>query len=36
MGMDKPEFYAYMAKDFLKDKDAKPHKLRRYMETITK
>lgn len=36
MGMDKPEFYAYMAKDFLKDKDAKPHKLRRYMEHIAK
>lgn len=36
MGIDKPEFYAYLAKDFLKDKDAKPHKLRRYMETIAK
>ena len=36
MGVDKPEFYAYLAKDFLKDKDAKPHKLRRYMETIAK
>lgn len=36
LGMDKPEFYAYMAKDFIKDKDAKPHKLRRYMETIPK
>ena len=36
MGMDKPEFYAYLAKDFLKDKDAKPHKLRRYMEHIAK
>ena len=36
MGVDKPEFYAYLAKDFLKDKDAKPHKLRRYMEHIAK
>lgn len=36
MNMDKPEFYALLAKDFLKDKDAKPHKLRRYMETIAK
>jgi RNA polymerase subunit RPABC4/transcription elongation factor Spt4 len=34
--MDKPEFYAMLAKDFLKDSDAKPHKLRRYMETIAK
>lgn len=34
MGMDKPEFYAHLAKDFLQDKDAKPHKLRRYMEQI--
>lgn len=36
MGMDKPEFYAHMAKDFLMDRDAKPHKLRRYMEHIAK
>lgn len=36
MGMDKPEFYAHMAKDFLMDKDAKPHKLRRYMDTVPK
>lgn len=36
MGADRPEFYAYMAKGFLKDKDAKPHKLRRYMEHIAK
>lgn len=35
-GMDKPEFYAYLAKDFLMDKDAGPHKLRKYMETIPK
>lgn len=36
MGMDKPEFYAHLAKDFLTDKDAGPHKLRKYMETIPK
>lgn len=36
MGMDKPEFYAYLAKDFLMDKDAGPHKLRKYMMTIPK
>ena len=36
MNMDKPEFYAHLAKDFLKDKDAGPHKLRKYMETIPK
>lgn len=36
MGMDKPDFYAHMAKDFLMDKDAGPHKLRKYMETIPK
>lgn len=36
VNMDKPEFYAHLAKDFLKDTDAKPHKLRRYMETIAK
>ena len=36
MGMDKPEFYANLAKDFLNDKDAGPHKLRKYMETIPK
>ena len=36
LGMDKPEFYAHMAKDFLMDTDAKPHKLRRYMEHIAK
>jgi hypothetical protein len=34
MGLDKNEFYAMMAKDFLKDKDAGPHKLRKYMEII--
>lgn len=36
MGMDKPDFYASLAKDFLMDKDAGPHKLRKYMETIPK
>lgn len=36
MNMDKPEFYAYLAKDFLMDKDAGPHKLRKYMMTIPK
>lgn len=35
-GMDKPDFYASLAKDFLMDKDAGPHKLRKYMETIPK
>lgn len=34
LGMDKPEAYAHLAKDFLVDKDAGPHKLRKYMETI--
>lgn len=36
LGMDKPEFYVYMAKAFLCDKDAAPHKLQRYMEVIPK
>ena len=36
LGMDKPEAYAHLAKDFLVDKDAGPHKLRKYMETIPK
>ena len=34
--VDKPEFYALMAKAFLTDKDARPHKLQKYMETIPK
>ena len=34
LNIDRPDYYAYMAKDFLKDADAKPHKLRRYMEYI--
>ena len=36
MNIDRPDYYAHLAKDFLKDKDAKPHKLRRYMEHIAK
>ena len=36
MNMDKPEFYAHLAKDFLLDEDAQPHKLRRYMEHIAR
>ena len=36
MGMDKAEFYAALAKDFLTDEDAAPHKLQRYMENIPK
>lgn len=36
LGMDKPEFYAHLAKDFLMDSDAGPHKLRKYMEIIPK
>lgn len=36
MGMDKPEFYAHLGRDFLTDKDAGPHKLRKYMMTIPK
>lgn len=35
-GMDKPEFYAYLAKDFLMDEDAKPGKLAKYMREIPK
>ena len=35
-GTDKPEYYAHLAKEFLMDKDAGPHKLRTYMETIPK
>lgn len=34
MNIDRPDYYAHMARDFLKDTDAKPHKLRRYMEHI--
>jgi len=34
--VDKPEYYACMAKAFLKDKDAGKHKLRKYMEMIPK
>ena len=35
-GMDKPEFYAYLAKDFLMDEDAAPGKLAKYMRDIPK
>ena len=35
-GVDKPEYYACMAKAFLMDKDAGQHKLRKYMEMIPK
>lgn len=34
MNVDRPEFYACMAKAFLCDDDAGEHKLRKYMETI--
>ena len=34
MGVDKPEFYAGMAKDFLEDEDAKDNKLMRYMKAV--
>ena len=34
MNIDRPDYYAHLAKDFLRDKDAKPHKLRRYMMHI--
>lgn len=33
-GIDRPEFYAWLAKDFLMDEDAGPHKLQKYMQTI--
>lgn len=36
VNMDKPEFYAMLAKDFLMDTDAKPHKLRNYMTYVAK
>ena len=36
LNMDKPEFYVHMAKAFLCDKDAGPHKLQKYMEIIPK
>lgn len=34
MGVDKPEFYAGMAKAFLEDEDAKDNKLMRYMRAV--
>jgi len=36
MNIDKPDYFAYLAKDFLCDRDAGPNKLRKYMETIPK
>lgn len=35
-GLDRPEFYAMLATDFICDKDAKPNKLWRYMRDIAK
>lgn len=35
-GIDKPEYYAQLAKEFLQDEDAKRHKLRKYMTMIAK
>ena len=34
IGMDKPEFYAYLAKDFIADDDAGPDKVGKYMSII--
>ena len=34
LGMDKPDFYAHMAKAFIDDDDAGEHKLAKYMVTI--
>ena len=36
IGMDKADFYARHARDFIKDDDAAPGKVARYMETIPK
>lgn len=36
LGVDKPDFYAHMAKDFIMDEDAKPGKLVKYMRIIAK
>lgn len=36
MGIDKPEYYAHMAKAFICDKDAKDHKLQRYFDEIVR
>lgn len=36
LNVDRPDYYAHMAKDFLKDKDAGPYKLRKYMTVIPK
>lgn len=34
MGVDRPEFYAHMAKAFVEDTDARDGKVRRYMEGV--
>ena len=34
--LDRPEFYGMLARDFLMDEDAAPHKLEKYMEHIPK
>ncbi len=36
LGVDRDEYYAHMAKAFLMDEDAGPHKLAKYMEEIPK
>lgn len=36
MNVSKPEFYARLAKNWLKDKDAAEHKLWKYMENVVK
>lgn len=36
LGVDRPDFYALMARDFLCDKDAGKNKLQKYMEVIPK
>lgn len=35
-GINAPEFYGKMARAFIDDKDAKPHKVARYMRAIAK
>lgn len=35
-GLDRPDYYAALAKSFLEDDDAGPHKLRKYMTIIPK
>lgn len=36
MGVDRPDYYACMARAFLEDEDASEHKLAKYMERIAK